>query len=144
MEEGERKKKGEGKEEGREERDQGGGLVVDFAEEGEADGFGDGVCFFQDFVVPESDDGEALGLEPVGATVVVGLLLGVLGAIDFYDEFGVVGDEVNDVGADGGLSSEFHAVDLALADVVPESAFGVGGVFSELAGVGGVGHGGRV
>jgi hypothetical protein len=44
--------------------------------------------------------------------------------------------EVGDVGADGFLSDEFEIVQLAVAEVVPEFGFGLGGFSAEFVGAG--------
>ena len=60
----------------------------------------------QHLVVPEAQDNEALGSEPLIAPCVIALLLVVLPAIDLYDEPWGEAGEVGDVGADRGLAAE--------------------------------------
>ena len=98
--------------------------------------FAGGFGVFEDIVVPEADDFVALGVEPGGAAGVVGNLVGVLAAVDFDDQAAFVAEEVDDVGADGGLPADLVAVELPGAKDGPEGALGGGGVAAESAGAG--------
>jgi hypothetical protein len=100
-----------------------------------ADFLEDGLDIFENFVVPESQDGVALAREPFVSNDVVGVVE-VLAAVGFDDDSGVVADKIWDVTSDGVLSSEFHA-ELVSAQVFPEVLFGVGHVVAQFAASGG-------
>jgi hypothetical protein len=100
-----------------------------------ADFLEDGLDVFEDFVVPESQDGVALTRKPFVSDGVVGVVV-VLAAVGFDDDSGVVADEIGDVASDGVLSSEFHA-ELVSAQVFPEVLFCVGHVVAQFAASGG-------
>ena len=105
------------------------------------DGFGDFGGVFEDVDVPDADDAAAVLFEPVGAggVAVAAFFVGVRGAVEFDDQFGLRAKEVGDVGADRGLAAEAEAGELFSAQEVPELAFGVRHRAAEVAGLGG-GH----
>ena len=91
-----------------------------------------------DIEVRVAQDADALVAEEGCAFGVVSFLRGMAVAVDFDDklQFGTV--EIGDVGADGLLTQEFVAVELAVAqEFLPEGGFGWGGVLAVSAGEGG-------
>ena len=58
----------------------------------------------------------------------------MLSAVDLDDEAMIGCEEIHDIIPERNLSPEFHAVDLAVAQPVPEPAFGIGRPLAQLAG----------
>lgn len=73
------------------------------------------LALLQHFIVPVAHHPVALGFEVLGATLVVVLLILMLGAVEFNDDFSIFAEKVDDVVADGDLAAEFVAVQLASA-----------------------------
>ncbi len=82
------------------------------------------LALIEDFAVGKSNDGIAQFVQVRGAGLIVFDLLGVGIAIDFDAEFGFVAIEVDDEPIDGVLSSEFEAIQLAVAQARPEFLLG--------------------
>jgi hypothetical protein len=49
----------------------------------------------------------------------------VLPTVDLYDETMSSRQKIHDIRADGDLASEFHTVDLTIAQPMPEPPFGI-------------------
>ena len=77
------------------------------------------------FIAPEADDPIALPFEPSRSHPIISLLQSMLAAIDLDDKARSGSQEIDDVGSDSDLAPEFHAVDLAVAQPVPEPALGI-------------------
>lgn len=73
----------------------------------------------QDVAVPEAEDAETLGGEPlVAAEVAQGAVAGAVG----LDDQAVVGAiEVGDIGTDGHLAADFQAHEAAVAEGIPRA-----------------------
>jgi hypothetical protein len=69
--------------------------------------------------VPEAHDAESSGFQEERSGVVVSLLLGMLSAIEFHDQFLRDAHEVDDVWTDNVLPSELFAYQLAVAQLTP-------------------------
>jgi hypothetical protein len=78
------------------------------------------------FVAPESDDLIALLLEPGGPSLIVVPLNCVLAAIDLDDKATIGCEEIHHVGAERNLPAKLNAIDLAIAEPMPEPALGIG------------------
>ena len=89
----------------------------------------------EDFVVPEAEDCVALLSQERITFLVVGMLFRMLTAVEFDEQFLRHAGEIDDVRAYRLLAAEFVAVELFVAQVVPEEAFGIGPGFSEGLGV---------
>jgi len=70
------------------------------------DRFENRLQFFEDLVIPEPHDPEALRLKPGRSSFVLFDPLGMLPAVQFHDQPGLETNEVGDVGADRGLPAE--------------------------------------
>jgi len=83
----------------------------------------------QHLVVPEAEHPEALSLQPSGALDVVLPACGrvLLTAVDLDRKFVFEGDEIDDVGADGGFLSELGSAELTGAKLLPKALLGPGG-----------------
>ena len=81
----------------------------------------------KDVNISESQNAVALGLKPLGATVVVPnlLLVAVLIAVDLDDQLRLRAKEVDDVRADDLLATELEALDAAHAEQRPEATLGL-------------------
>ena len=88
----------------------------------------------QYFVVPESYHLESLDFEPLRSRGISLLLFGMLPAVQFDDEFLFETDKVDNVISDGLLASEFEALRLFGAQMLPQQSLGVGGVFAQTLG----------
>ena len=64
--------------------------------------------------------GAAIG---VAAGVIVCAVV-VAGAVQLYDQPRLAAEEVGEIGTDRDLAAEFVACELAIAEVLPEEAFG--------------------
>ena len=89
----------------------------------------------EDFVVPEAEDCVALLSQKGIALLVVGVLVRVLAAVQFDEQFVGHAGEIDDVRAYRLLTAEFVAVELFVTQVVPEEPFGIGPGFSQGLGV---------
>jgi hypothetical protein len=89
----------------------------------------DDIGFFEDLVIPEANDADALlGQKVCTARVVCNVGgIGVLAAVGFDGEVLVVAKEINDVVPDRGLAAEFEAGQATVAKNAPEAFLGVGG-----------------
>jgi hypothetical protein len=87
------------------------------------DALQDAPVLCRDLFVRETEDAEALGGEPGTAGDVMFRV--VEGAVGLHDQAVMQADEVNDVRADWDLSTELDPVQPAVAQQVPEEAFGV-------------------
>jgi hypothetical protein len=76
----------------------------------------------QNVVVPVSQDAVAEGSESARAFGVVVLLCGVLASVQLDDDSRLRAGEIGDVAGDGDLPAEAEAIELALAQVLPERA----------------------
>lgn len=76
-----------------------------------------GFAIFEEIAAPDARDAEASGFEVLGADgVELGLFgSGVLGAVEFENEFGAEADEVGDVITERDLSPEFEIGEAAIA-----------------------------
>jgi hypothetical protein len=83
------------------------------------------------FVVPDSNDGEALFFEPA-IPLVVGRLGCMMTAIQLDHESMLEANEVDDVMADRILALEFASVQPTAPQAVPERAFGIRRLLAEL------------
>ena len=85
----------------------------------------------QHICIGEAQNGIALGTAiGIAAGVVSGSVV-VGGAVEFYDELGFAAEEIREIGADGHLAAEFVAMELAVAEMLPEEAFWWGGFVAE-------------
>jgi hypothetical protein len=88
----------------------------------------------QYFVIPESYHRESLRFEPLRSRVIRLLLFRMLPAIQFDDQFPVETDKVDNVISDGLLASEFEALRLSSAQMLPQQSLGVSRVFAQTLG----------
>ena len=95
----------------------------------------DAFGLLQHVVIPEAQDAVALVLQKQVALLVVGLLIGVLSAVQFYDESGFDRDKVHDVVSNGILAAEFDVVKSSRPQVSPQAPLGVCHVLAQFAGV---------
>ena len=81
----------------------------------------DAFGLLQHVVIPEAQDAVALVLQKQAALLVVGLLVGVLSAVqfDFDNQPDFRGGKIGDVTANNVLAAEFDAVQLSTAQVSP-------------------------
>ncbi len=98
-------------------------------------GFNHPVCVSENVIVPEPQDPEALGLQPSRTGLVILGLESMMAAVEFDDQFRRETNEVGDERTDGRLTAKSKAVDLLAAQAVPETALGVGKIFSQMPGV---------
>jgi hypothetical protein len=87
-----------------------------------------------DVAVGEAEDLEALHLQVARAAGVVVLLGGVGVAVDLDGEHRGAAGEIDDVAVDHGLLAELDGFEAPGAEVVPEAAFGGGGVGAHFPG----------
>ena len=88
------------------------------------------------FVVPKSNDVEALAIQPRRSAVITRAFDIVLAAVDFDNEPCRQTYEIHDVNAQGKLPPETDAMYSLEAKVAPQKAFRLGGIRSELSGAG--------
>ena len=102
------------------------------------DGFRYLCGMFEDVGVPDADYAAAVLFEPAcaGGVAVAAFFVGVWGAVELDDQFGLRAEEVGDEGADRGLAAEAEAGELFAAEELPELAFAFGHGAAEVAGLG--------
>ena len=93
----------------------------------------DSVQVAQDVVVPEAEDFETFGFEKRRASGIAPFVM--LSAVDLDDQHRLQASEVRNIRQQAVLEAEFEAVDLAVADGLPEFLLGVGAVPAKLGGV---------
>jgi hypothetical protein len=76
-------------------------------------------------VVPESGNPKAVFREP-SVAFQVSSWLGMLTAVDFYDQSRFEAEEVGDVRSDRDLTSKLECLESAISQCKPELSFGVG------------------
>ena len=79
----------------------------------------DAFGLLQHVVIPEAQDAVALVLQKQAALLVVGLLVGVLSAVQFDNQPDCRGGKIGDVTANDVLAAEFDAVQLSAAQAPP-------------------------
>jgi hypothetical protein len=77
----------------------------------------------EDVVVPEAEDPPAVGFEAGGAFAVVGLVAGMLGAVDLDDDPECRTGKVDNIAGDRKLAAEGEVFEAVGADSVPEAKF---------------------
>jgi hypothetical protein len=85
---------------------------------------------FQYLIIPEPQHAKPLIFEPSG-TPKVGLVIGVLTTIHFYNEMFLEADKIDDIFSDHRLTLEFCAFESVGAKEVPEPALGVSHIAAE-------------
>jgi hypothetical protein len=80
-------------------------------------------------LITAAEETKAARGEPVSAALIVfdGIRLQMLRAVEFNDQLGRKAEEVNHVGTDHTLATEFMAVELPGAEEMPKALFGAGG-----------------
>ncbi len=86
----------------------------------------DAIEIFQNIVIPEAKDLEALAFEKCRSTSVA--LNRVLATVDFDDQAPLRAKKIGDVTADLNLTTEFEAVELPVAEDAPQPLFSVRGL----------------
>jgi hypothetical protein len=79
----------------------------------------------QNIIVPESKHSISLVFEKFCSTRIGLGLLAMLSSIQFNDEHGFRADEIGDEGADGKLPPEFMSAEASIAQVEPQTSFGI-------------------
>ncbi len=85
----------------------------------------------QDLVIPETQDQITLGHQP-GVSHPVLCTTQMLTPIDLDDQPGLQAGEIDDIRADGYLSSKLVASELPATQPLPESALGIGHVGAQV------------
>ena len=80
----------------------------------------DFVGVLQHLIIPEAQDAVAVRIEKGTANFVFGGLVGVLAAIDLYDQFSLNRAQIDEVGTDRMLAAEFHVAHAFGSQVTPE------------------------
>jgi hypothetical protein len=88
----------------------------------------------QHVIVPEPNDSKALRGEIGAARRIPFLLFGVLATIELDDQMRLDATKVGEVGTHAMLAPKFRAGEPAIAQAVPEDAFCVRGLVTEIAG----------
>lgn|GEM_PF-4986072 len=86
----------------------------------------------QNLCVPETENPEALTVEPRGSPGVFRLLLGMLPSIHLDDELSLKGNEVYYVRTDRRLTAELEALDLAHPEMFPEQSLRIRRIGPEM------------
>jgi len=66
----------------------------------------------------------------MASTLVVLLSIGMLSAVNFYNQLGFQADKINNKWADNLLSAKFAVQQLPVPELLPNRAFGIGLIFS--------------
>ena len=77
----------------------------------------------EDVLVPETDDVKPRTFKPIGPTRIVRNGRSMLPTIKLHDEVSLKADKVDNIGAQGVLTPESMAAELAFAQAIPESSF---------------------
>jgi hypothetical protein len=88
----------------------------------------------QHLVVPEPQHLKALLHKPLIPPAIISLLFLMLAAINFNDQAALQTNKINDVGTNGHLATESNTGDLPLAQMLPETPFGVSHVGAKISG----------
>jgi hypothetical protein len=94
--------------------------------------------FPQDLVVPKTENRKSSTANSFVSLFVVGLSFSMLSSVEFYCQSLFEACKVHDIGADRVLASKFTVSELPLTKVLPEMAFGIGGVAAQCPCAGGL------
>lgn len=79
----------------------------------------------ENFVIPETQNPKSLRLEPLGPSVIVFLVLGMLPAVDFNYQTALETHEVHDVETDRDLPVELKVGKTPIPEPFPNDVFGL-------------------
>jgi len=88
-----------------------------------------GPDYWQDLIVPETNDSEALRFQPRRAFRIGSFLFQMMSAIDFNDQSFFETHRINDIWSNGSLPAKSAPQHLTLSKCPPQRTFGFGGGF---------------
>jgi hypothetical protein len=77
------------------------------------------IRFFQRVMIPKSDYAKSHRFEPDCSLSIAHSLLGVLAAVQFYDQFSFKADEINDIRRYRMLSPKLESAEVAILQMQP-------------------------